>query len=251
MNLNKILLLILSAAFLYSCAEYNINNSNSKKEKLYYSSSGFALIYEDILYLDKTVNQRINNDDLIIMHSKLKRNTPIMITNPFNSKTIKTKIYKKADYPVLFNALISKKIATDLELDVNNPYIEILEIKKNRTFVAKEGDMFDEEKNVAVKAPVNEVKMDVLSDDKNNNIKKIEKKKTFILVVSDFYYLDSANNLKNELSKKTNINNFEVKKINITKYRLLVGPFKNFNALKSAYISLNNLGFDSMNIYID
>ena len=27
------------------------------------------------------------------------------------------------------------------------------------------------------------------------------------------------------------------------------GPFKNFNALKSIYISLNNLGFEGINIY--
>ena len=47
------------------------------------------------------------------------------------------------------------------------------------------------------------------------------------------------------------MNNISVKKINNKKYRLLVGPFKNFNALKTAYISLNNLGFDDLNIYKD
>jgi len=40
-----------------------------------------------------------------------------------------------------------------------------------------------------------------------------------------------------------------VKKIGDNKYRLLAGPFKNFNALKTSYISLNNLGFDDLNIY--
>ena len=43
--------------------------------------------------------------------------------------------------------------------------------------------------------------------------------------------------------------NISVKKINNNKYRLLVGPFKNFNALKTTYISLNNLGFESLNIF--
>jgi hypothetical protein len=51
------------------------------------------------------------------------------------------------------------------------------------------------------------------------------------------------------LIKKSNINNISVKKINDNKYRLLAGPFKNFNALKTTYISLNNLGFESLNIY--
>ena len=79
--------------------------------------------------------------------------------------------------------------------------------------------------------------------------KKSDKKSNFILVISDFYYEDSANNLKKDLVKKTKMNNISVKKINNKKYRLLVGPFKNFNALKTTYISLNNLGFENLNIY--
>ena len=79
--------------------------------------------------------------------------------------------------------------------------------------------------------------------------KNVVKKNKFILVISDFYYIDSANDLKNQLEKKLNLNNASVKKINNNKYRLLVGPFKNFNALKTTYISLNNLGFENLNIY--
>ena len=45
------------------------------------------------------------------------------------------------------------------------------------------------------------------------------------------------------------MNNISVKKINDKKYRLFVGPFKNFSALKTTYISLNNLGFESLNVY--
>ena len=47
------------------------------------------------------------------------------------------------------------------------------------------------------------------------------------------------------------MSNISVKKINNKKYRLLVGPFKNFNALKTTYISLNNLGFENLNIYTE
>ena len=43
--------------------------------------------------------------------------------------------------------------------------------------------------------------------------------------------------------------NFSVKKINDNKYRLSVGPFNNFNALKSTYISLNKLGFEDLNVF--
>ena len=210
---------------------------------------GFALIYSDHHYLNKVVNKKIKNDDSVAMHNLLKINTPIKIINPDNSKFIETKIYKKADYPKIFNVVISRKIASFLELDFNNPYVEIIEVKKNKTFIAKKSEIFDEEKNVVEKVPVDEVKMDDLAKDENVIEKKKIKSKNFILVISDFYYLDSANNLKNELLKKTKMSNILVKKINDKKYRLLVGPFKNFNALKTTYISLNNLGFESLNVY--
>ena len=248
MNLNKIILLLTFFLLLSSCADYKTNKTDQDKTKIYYSSSGFALIYEDTLYKQKIINKKIDNEIVAIMHSVLKKNTPIKIINPVNSKFIETRINKKANYPKIFNVVISKKIASILELDLNNPFIEIVELKKNKTFIAKEGNIFDEEKNVANKAPVDEIEMNDLTINQSK-IEKITEKSNYILVISDFYYIDSANNLKNELDKKTNIDNISVKKINNNQYRLLVGPFKNFNALKDTYISLNNLGFEGLNIY--
>ena len=70
-----------------------------------------------------------------------------------------------------------------------------------------------------------------------------------MILVYEFYYKDSDFSLKNDLSKKILLSNIFIKKINNKKYRLLIGPLKNFNALKTTYISLNNLGFESLNIY--
>ena len=251
MNLNTIVLLLISTIFLNSCADYKTDRTTKKKEKQYYSSMGFALIYSDHHYLNKVVNKKIKNDDSVAMHNLLKINTPIKIINPDNSKFIETKIFKKADYPKIFNVVISRKIASFLELDFNNPYVEIFETKKNKTFIAKKSETFEEEKNVSEKAPVDEVKMDDLINEDTKIKKKKIVTKNFILVISDFYFLDSANNLKNELLKKTKMSNISIKKINNKKYRLLVGPFKNFNALKTTYISLNNLGFENLNIYTE
>ena len=61
-------------------------------------------------------------------------------------------------------------------------------------------------------------------------------------------WINQFHDLKNELSKQTNIDNFVITKINNNKYRLSVGPFNSFNSLKSSYISLNNLGFEELNI---
>ena len=249
MNLNTIVLLLISTIFLNSCADYKTDRITKKKEKQYYSSTGFALIYSDHHYLNKVVNKKIKNDDSVAMHNLLKINTPIKIINPDNSKFIETKIYKKADYPKIFNVVISRKIASFLELDFNNPYVEIIETKKNKTFIAKKSEIYEEEINVSEKVPVDAIKMNDLTKDDTETKKKSDKKSNFILVISDFYYEESAISLKKDLVKKTKMNNISVKKINNKKYRLLAGPFKNFNALKTTYISLNNLGFESLNIY--
>ena len=236
---------------LYSCADYKTNKGSQKEEKQYYSSSGFALIYDDELFLQKIINKKINNEDIRVMHSQLKTNTPLKIINPVNSKVIRTKIYKMAKYPKIFNIVISKKIASILELDVNNPYVEVIEIKKNKIFIAKKAVTFDEEKKVAENAPVDEITIDDLFKGELDIEKEISKEVNFILVINDFYFEDSANNLKAELVEKTKMNNISIEKINNKKYRLFVGPFKNFNALKTTYISLNNLGFEIPNIYRD
>ena len=249
MKINTTVPLFCVLFLISGCADYKSKKNTQVDLKQYYSSSGFALVYNENLYEKKIVNKKLNNEDLLVMHSSLKRNTPVKIINPDNSKIIETKIYKKAIYPNIFNVVISEKVATKLGLDLDNPFIEIIELKKNKTFIAKEGSIFEEEKNVADKAPVDEIKMNDLTVDKIENKKKVTKKSNFILVISDFYYIDSANDLMKELIKKINIKNISVKKINNNKYRLLVGPFENFNALKDTYISLNKLGFDDLNIY--
>ena len=187
-----IVILLLS----YSCADYKTQKTSKDEVKQYFTSFGFALIYDEKLYSQKIINKKIsNNEDIIAMHSLLKRNTPIRIINPKNSKSIETVIIKKAKYPKIFNVAISKKLATTLELDFENPYVEINEIKKNKKFIAKKSDMFDDEKNVAEKAPVDEVTMDTLLDNSLEKKKK-EKFKNYTLAISDFYYFQSANSLK-------------------------------------------------------
>jgi hypothetical protein len=248
MKINKIYVLFIFI-FLYSCAGYEKNKSAEDYKKIYYSSSGFALIYEDFLYENKTISKKINNEHILILHSTLKNNTPVRITNLKNYKSLETKVFKKANYPKLFNVVLTKKIASILDLDIENPFVEIIQIKKNKKFIAKEGNIFEEEKIVANTAPVDEIAMDDLTVSEIKENKKVSKKEKFMIVVSDFYYKDSAVSLKNDLSKKIFLSNIFIKKINNKKYRLLIGPFKNFNALKTTYISLNNLGFESLNIY--
>ena len=133
-------------------------------------------------------------------------------------------------------------------MDENNPFVELNEVKKNKTFVAKESNTFDEEKNVAQSAPVDEITMQVLSSN-DTEVKNIKNKYSYFLIIGDFYYHESALSLKDELLKKVKSDKFFIKKITENSHRLGLGPFKNFKALKSTYISLNNLGFDNLDIY--
>ena len=259
MNLAKKIILLCFILLLGACANYKTDKPKQIKEKSFYSSIGFALIYNKNLFeeggIDKKLNNneiidnKLNNEQIIAMHSSLKKNTLIQIINPETSKIIETRIYRRAYYPKIFNIVLSKKIATFLELDIDNPYVEIFEVKENKTFIAKEGNIYEEERKVAEVVVVDKVEMDDLSEEQLYSKKISDKKKDFVLIIADFYYRDSAENLKKELVKKTKINKFSVKKINDNKYRLAVGPFKNFNALKTIYISLNNLGFEGLNIY--
>ena len=242
---------ILSFLLIFSCAE-NINYKlNKKNDRTLYSSSGFVLIYNKKLYNDGVVNKKINSDKSSVLHSSLKKNTTIKIVNPVTNRTLQKKITGNLKYPKIFSLVISKDIAKELKLDPENPFVEIYEVKKNKTFIAKEGNIFDEEKIVAEKAPVDDIKMDDISTNPTKNTESKKKKKKFILVISEFYFLESAENLMKELSISTQLKNLRIKKINENKYRLFMGPFKNFNSLKNSYISLNNLSFEGLYIYTE
>ena len=99
--LNKIIIFFL-IFLITSCAEYKINNKSTDQEKKLFSSTGFALVYDESLYNDGIVNKKIKDDGVIVFHSFLKKNTPIKIINPLNSKMITTKVYSKANYPTIF-----------------------------------------------------------------------------------------------------------------------------------------------------
>ena len=75
--------------------------------------------------------------------------------------------------------MITTRIANELSIDINEPYIDLILISENSTFVAKKAKTFEEEKNVAEKAPVDGITIDNLGADLNKE-KKIKKKKIFI-----------------------------------------------------------------------
>ena len=112
--------------FLFSCGNYSANIN----KKSGYSSSGFA-------YIEKNFYSDLANNDGFISHDKLRLGTKIRIVNPNNKKSIESTIKKKIKYDKFYKILISKNIAEKLDLSLEFPFVEIYEIKSNKSFIAK------------------------------------------------------------------------------------------------------------------
>ena len=50
--------------------------------------------------------------------------------------------------------MITKPVAEKLNLDPNLPLLEIIEVKKNKSFVAEKAKIYNEEKKIPSKAPI-------------------------------------------------------------------------------------------------
>ena len=99
-----------------------------------YSNSGFALIFDESLLKIKKIDDR----SLSIYHKSLKRKSSVKITNPKNGKSIIAEVKSnKQKFSDFYNAIITKRIAEDLDLNLDEPFVEIILISKNSTFIAK------------------------------------------------------------------------------------------------------------------
>ena len=234
--------------FLFSCVEdVKLINRNNIQVKKTFISKGFTLIYNDNLIKNKTIKKRIDGREYVILHSFLERNTYVKILNPINSKTVIAKVKYKTNYPIIYNSVITNRIAEELELNYEDPYVEIIEIRKNDTFIAKKAKTFDEEINVANKAPVTDININVISiDPENTEIRS--KKNEYIINIGEYYYLDSAKIVKNRLINEANLTNVKIKKISENKFRVYVGSYSLFNAMKDPYFAISKLGFEHLDV---
>ena len=213
-----------------------------------YSNKGFALIYNDDLYKQKVISKKIDERSLIVFQKNLKDNTQVKITNILNGKSIIGVVGKNSNYPSFNNSVLSKRIAEELDLNVNQPYVEIIEIIENSVFKAKKAKTYDEEKNVAVKAPVNEISINNLNPVKKNLDENRSIKFSYSIKVADFYFKDTSLMMLDRITTDSVIKNPKVKKIAENKYRVYLGPFLNINSLKKSYNDISILKFENLEI---
>ena len=140
------------------------------------------------------------------------------------------------------------RIADEIDLNENEPYIEILEVLQDSVFVAKKATMFEEEKKVANNAPVNNINISNLNIKETNTKNKISKKFSYEIKIADFYFRNSALLLIDSINKETSIKDTKIKKISEKKYRVYAGPFHNINSLKKSFNDISILEFENIEI---
>ena len=245
----KNFLLIIIFFILTNCTTVNLSN-NSKNIILNkgFSNKGFALVFNQKDYDEGLISKKIDDRSLIIFQKNLKINTQVKIVNIINNKYLIAKVGKNANYPLFNNSVISKRIANTLDLDINEPYIEIIEIPYNTMFVAKKAKTFEEEKSVARKAPVNSISINDLNSTnsviKKNSIKQF----SYEIKIADFYYKDTAKMMIDRIINETQIKNPKIKKITKEKYRVYLGPFDKIASLQKSYNDINVLEFENIEI---
>ena len=233
--------------FSISCIQ-NTSNVNTKSP---YTSKGFAYIYKDEDFNSKLIKKKFNNSTMQIAHNRLRVGSLIKLINPKTNDFIVLKNFKRLEYPTFYKILITEPVAEKLNLNASLPFIEVIELKKNKSFKAEKTKIFNEEKKIYSKAPIEKVKIDNIS---TNNIKKKITNDKIYIVIAEFYSLGSANNLLKRISKE--LKNFESKNLFIktkktNKITLLSGPYNSINLMKNDYIQLKKFGFEELDISIN
>jgi len=234
---------------LNSCVTAPVEKKDSSiTTKSFFLNKGFALVYNEELYKEKLVKGKIEDRSLTILQKNLKKNTKVKITNLINSKYIIANVGKKVQYPYFYNSVISRRISENLEIDELEPFVEIKELLEGSSFIAKKAKTFDEEKNVASKAPIDDIKIKDLSKNKKKKSKVNIKKFSYIIKIADFYFEKSADQMKIRVLTETTIKKVNINNLSKNKFRVYLGPFNNLNDLKNSFNAINVLQFDTIEI---
>tara|TARA_Y100000590_G_scaffold445071_1_gene576680 strand:- start:3700 stop:4464 length:765 start_codon:yes stop_codon:yes gene_type:complete len=216
--------------------------------KIGFQNKGFTLVYNEELFKKKIISKKIDDRSLTIFQKNLKKGTTVRIKNILNNKTIIAKVGNKSKYPVFNNSVISNRISSEIDLDPNQPYVEIFEILNNSSFIAKKAKTFDEEKQVADKAPVDSISINDLNSEikKNEQVKKY--KFDYTIKIADFYFKNTALIMLDRIKKETPVNKIGIQSLSSTQYRVFLGPFYNINSLQKAFNDINVLEFENIEI---
>ena len=228
-----------------------ITEKSNKEEliNIVYSNKGFALIFSEDA--NNSLEYKLDDTSINILSPNLPNGTPVRITNIINGKSLLTVVKNKTVLPIYYNSVISNRIVSELSINPSEPYVFIETINSNKLYVANDVKTFDEEKEVANKAPVEDIMVQSISLETKKKESKTENFVTnfnYIIKFADFYFEDSAIMLKNRLFEEYKIENILIKKLSQNNFRVYKGPYKDFEKLKKGFHNIENLDFDSIEI---
>ena len=232
-----------------ACVTYPVEKDTKQIQYYnYFTNKGFALVYNVDLKNNKIISNKIDDRSLVIFQKNLKKNTKVKLTNLINNKSLIASVGNNSKYPNFYNSVISPRIAKELEILDSEPYIEIKEIIKNSAFIAKKAKTFDEEKEVATKAPIDDIKIKDLNAKKPKENKNKTNIFRYIIKIGDFYFEKSAQSMVSRLKKETTAKNVKINKLSVNKFRVFLGPYDNLNTLKEEFNAISTLQFDNIEI---
>ena len=243
----KIIFYLLLGFLFYSC---DISSTKKASNNIYipvnnYKNTGFALVYNNDLNKIKKLEDR----SLSIYHKSLKKRSKVKILNPVNNKYLIAEVKSnKVKFSNFYNSILSPRIAETLDLDQNEPYVEIVLISKNSTFVAGKAKTFEEESTVAEKAPIDGIQINDLNIKKKKKMIIAKKNFSYSIKVADFYYKDTARILLDRIKKETSIKNLKIIELSKTNYRLLIGPFNDIKSLRNNFEKMDLFNFENLEV---
>ena len=244
----KNLIFIVIICFLNNCSIDTVNKNKINYDfQKKFTNKGFTLIYTDQLLENGTLSKKIDERSLLIFQKNLKKGTTVKIKNILNGKTLIAKVAGNSTYPNFNNSVITSRIANVLELNYKEPYIEITSIPENYMFVAKRSKTYEEEKQIAEKAPV-----EIISINNINKKKKITnditKQFLYTIKIADFYFRKTALLMKKRIADEANVKNSKIQRLSDNKYRVYLGPFGDINSLQKSFNDINILKFENIEI---
>ena len=190
-------------------------------------------------YYEKVGFAKVSKSNDIV--SSLPKGTLIKISNFENKQSLTIRTTKQDNKLNSRLAELPLTIYNKISLDKNFPLIQVLSVKDNKSFTAKNVKIYKEEKTVANKVDFN--KIEIQSIDSN----KIYEKK-ILLNFGPFYFKTYADNfykiLKFSLKNKSNL----FKDYKDKNYLISIGPITNLKEFDNIYLNLSKIGLTGFNI---
>ena len=184
---------------------------------------------------------KINYNNKII--SPLPKSTLLKVTNIENKKSVvvATNDISKNLGPRIIT--LPDNIFQELKLNKNLPLIHMQTLRKNKVFIAKKTEIYEQEKRVDKKVVIEKINIMNLANDKKS-------KDSIYLNFGPFYNKIYANQLYKILKLRFNNKKLVFKDYQDKNYIISIGPLKNLTEFDKFYLKLGKIGLIGFDIKI-